>query len=685
MKKFYVFLGFFISILILVPFSAGFAQDANKLHGIKISGNPSTQHRVFIVFKFPPGANEEKIVKGLGGSIRYTYGIVPVIAASIPETAIQGLQNNPNVVAIEAVGQVTATNEVYPWGITKIGSDIVHNEQYNRGFGVKVAIIDTGIDCTHFDLQDNCAGGYDFVNDDYDPYDDHSHGTHVAGIVAADDNYTGIIGVAPDVQLFALKVLDYAGSGWDYDIVAALDWIATYNDSYSDDPIRITNNSYSGSDLNNTTVQTAFDTLASKGVLHVSAAGNSGNVPGRGDNVGYPARFASNIAVAATDDRDKRATFSSTGPDVELSAPGVSIQSTIPGGSFAVKSGTSMASPHVAGVAALVMATGTTDPTEVRNRLVATADDLGDVGKDDKYGWGLVDADEAAYSGQVDTPPVIAITDPIDGAVVKDTYPVIAEATDDSKVSYVTLSINDGTPVSMTPYDGNSWSYDWYTTSVLDGDYILVATATDDATQSTESQAVVVTVNNINDPPIASFTYSCLGLSCDFDAGASSDPDNNIASYSWGFGDEKYAGENVTHTYLTEGSYTVTLTVTDTENLSDEAVNEIYVEEASTFDMHIGVFDMTLKQAGPNDNAIATITVFDNSDSPLEGATVSGTWSVLTNDSDTGVTDSTGTVIISSDKVRNETGLFTFTVESITKDGWNWIVDDPLASGTISN
>lgn len=133
----------------------------------------------------------------------------------------------------------------------------------------------------------------------------------------------------------------------------------------------------------------AFDSTSE--ILHVAAAGNNGNPPGRGDNVGYPAAYDSVIAVAATDQSDKRAKWSSTGPDVELSAPGVAINSTLLGGGYGEKSGTSMASPHVAGVAALVIASGTSDVSGVTAKLQDTADYLGDSWL---YGAGLVDADE---------------------------------------------------------------------------------------------------------------------------------------------------------------------------------------------------------------------------------------------------------------------------------------------------
>jgi subtilisin family serine protease len=552
MRRTSIYIGAVISLLILLLFSTVNAQTGDKLRGIRPSGNVNTPHKVFIVFKAIPGEDDEDFVKGLGGTVKYAYRIVPAIAAEIPEAAIEGLQRNPNVIAIEAVGKVKAIEDSYPWGISRIGSHIVHSNLLNKGYGVRVAIIDSGIDYNHPDLANNYGGGWDFAYDDDDPYDGHSHGTHVAGIVAADDNGSGIIGVAPDVELFALKVLDDSGSGWDYDVVAALDWIAGYNNENSSAPIRITNNSYAGSDLNNTTVQAAFDNLASAGVLHVAAAGNSGTWFGRGDNVGYPARFASVVAVAATDSSDRRAYFSSTGPAVELSAPGVNIESTVPGGGTALKSGTSMASPHVAGVAALVMATGMTDPTTVRDRLKATADDLGATGKDDQYGWGLVDADEAADLGPLlNIPPTAGFSYIISGLVVdfKD------ESSDsDGSIFGWNWSFGDGsTSMAQNPTH----------TYAAGGAYIVTLSVTDDG-GATDSFSDDVTVSNdSNKAPTASFTVTTSELTATF-TDTSTDSDGSVVSWNWDFGDGSTSTvQNPTRTYAAGGAYTVTLSVTD--------------------------------------------------------------------------------------------------------------------------
>ena len=282
----------------------------------------------------------------------------------------------------------------------RIGAGTVHNNP-NKGSGIRVGVLDTGIDYTHPDLDANYAGGYDFVNSDADPMDDHYHGTLVAGAIGAEDNgdnNEGVVGVAPLVRLYALKVLDYRGIGYESDIIAALEW-AVVND------IDVANMSFGASTASiafNNAVTDAYNS----GLLLVAAAGNSGKCNGQGDKVLFPARFNQVVAVAATNQWDGRPCWSSTGPDVELAAPGSGITSTDLSGGYRSVSGTSVASPHVAGTAALVLASGDltdqdgdgdVDNGDVRLKLQSTAEDIGLPAT--WAGYGLVDAYAAASAG----------------------------------------------------------------------------------------------------------------------------------------------------------------------------------------------------------------------------------------------------------------------------------------------
>jgi subtilisin len=360
---------------------------------------------VLIGFNRQPGPAEEALVRRAGGSIKYTYRLVPGIAATLPQAAIDALRRNPNVISVEPDGffhKIDAELD-NTWGVKRIGGGTVHADG-NKGLNVPVAVIDTGIDYKHPDLGGclgagcKVAGGFDFVNNDSDPIDDEGHGTHVAGTVAALDNGVGVVGVAPEAKLYGLKVLNSSGSGSFSDVIEALQWVV-------DNGIKITNNSYGSSGDPGTLVRAAFDNSYAAGVLHIASAGNSGSCAGKNDSVGYPAKYASVVAVAATNQSDARACFSSTGSAVELSAPGVSINSTKMGGGYVVYSGTSMASPHVAGVAALLRNTvDSPSNLEIRSLLASTAQDLGAAGRDALYGFGLVNA--AAAVAALSSSPV---------------------------------------------------------------------------------------------------------------------------------------------------------------------------------------------------------------------------------------------------------------------------------------
>jgi len=392
-------------------------------------GPPDGLVKVLIGFKEKPGPAQQAMVKGVGGKIKYTYHIVDAIAASIPEKAIVALQNNPNVRYVEPDGQVYAleTELESSWGVKRIGAGVVHGDG-NKGTGVYIAIIDSGIDYTHPDLDANYAGGHDFVNDDDDPMDDDGHGTHVAGTVAAEDNDIGVVGVAPEASLYALKVLDSTGRGYVSDVIAAIEWA-------TEKEIQVINMSLGG--RKNISLEWACDLAYSEGLLLVAAAGNSGSVI-------YPAACSSVIAVSATDSNDDLAYFSSTGKQVELAAPGVDINSTLLGGGYGEKSGTSMASPHVAGTAALVWAADADTPLnnyKIREKLQTTAEDIGLSTRE--QGYGLVDAAEAAgVSGEEPEEPTT-------GTMYVESITFSSKVAGPNKFLYTTVEVLDGNDQSL--------------------------------------------------------------------------------------------------------------------------------------------------------------------------------------------------------------------------------------------
>ncbi len=374
---------------------------------------------VLIGFHQPPGDAERALVDGVGGEILRQFHIVDVIAARMTQQAADALAEDARVRYVEPNGPVYALGQTVPWGIDRVFGDQEYSFgtwETTTGAGMAVAVLDTGIDENHKDL--TVITGTNTIDDTHWGDDGHGHGTHVAGTVAALDNDRGVVGVGPDIGLYAVKVLDDGGGGTWESVTAGIEWAVEQG-------VPVLNMSLGGGESQ--TLQDACDAAYGAGHLLVAAAGNDGNPPGRGDNVIYPAGYESVIAVAASDRDDNRAWFSSTGPAVELIAPGVSVLSTVPGDKYEEKSGTSMASPHAAGVAALAWSANTgLDNVEVRGILQETAEDLGL--RSNHQGCGLARADlavaaaldsEPAATGNVDgTVEDAGNSDPIEGASV---------------------------------------------------------------------------------------------------------------------------------------------------------------------------------------------------------------------------------------------------------------------------
>jgi subtilisin family serine protease len=257
---------------------------------------------------------------------------------------------------------------------------------------VLIAVTDTGVDYTHEDLDDGRVRtdmDKDYVNDDDDAMDDHGHGTHVAGTIAAEaNNGLGVAGIMWQAEILPLKVLNSLGIGSSDDIAAAIRYAA-------DQDADVINMSLGDFFCSQTIAEAVNYAYFDQGVVIVAAAGNSGS------SISYPAKHPPVIAVGATDHDDERAYFSSYGDALDVVAPGVGIWSTVPGG-YDTFSGTSMASPHVAGVVGLLLAQRPDlTPGQVREILRQSADDLGEAGFDRYYGYGRVNAYQAL---QMDTP-----------------------------------------------------------------------------------------------------------------------------------------------------------------------------------------------------------------------------------------------------------------------------------------
>jgi subtilisin family serine protease len=277
MKKIVAILMAMMLVISVTVVLAGSAPDKDT----------KTKEPVIIGFKSTPGHADKAMVRGHGGEIKYSYTLINAIAAKLPEPAIENIQKNSRVTYVERDGEVHTLDDELDnsWGVTRIGAGTVHDSG-NKGSGVKVAILDTGIDYEHSDLDGNYKGGYDYVNNDAYPMDDNGHGTHCAGIVAAEDDGAGVVGVAPEADLYAVKVLNSVGRGYESDVLAGIQWSV-------DNGMDVISMSL-GSDVGSIPLEEACNkAYYSSGVLLVAAAGNDGYPSGKGDNVDYPARYDS--------------------------------------------------------------------------------------------------------------------------------------------------------------------------------------------------------------------------------------------------------------------------------------------------------------------------------------------------------------------------------------------------------
>jgi thermitase len=388
-----------------------------------------------IIVKFKPGAaataKAEAHRRG-GGRLKHEIGRTGVELISIPAgteaAALARYKNNPSVLYSEpnyirtiptgmraAAGTTAAPivpgdhNFKEQWGLHNTGqqflclpwlfgdlcfyvgtpdADIDAPEAWATSTGspnVTVAVIDSGVDYTHPDIAPNFAGGQDFFNGDLDPMDDLGHGTHVAGIIAAAMNNPtgdpaapeGVVGVAPNARILAYKVCGADGTCSDFAIEQAIAQAVA-------DHARVINMSFGGPDYSQS-MDEALQAAWAAGLVLVAAAGNNGTT-----DLGYPAALPNVISVGAFDEDDNRASFSTYGDWVDIAAPGNVIMSTYPmdqcalttdpgdTGCYTWLSGTSMASPFVAGAAALVWSRGDVTTNQgVVDVLLGSADPVG--------------------------------------------------------------------------------------------------------------------------------------------------------------------------------------------------------------------------------------------------------------------------------------------------------------------
>ncbi len=332
------------------------------------AASPDEEIRVIIRFKEKPAQSEVDTIRADGANVKHQYKIINGVSARIRAKDIEKIAKRSSV---EMVSPDYEAKIVLDVSAQKIGATNVWNGLNITGKGVNVAVIDTGISNTHPAIK-TVIKEQDFTGEGTD--DLNGHGTHVAGIIASNDaTYKGI---AYNANLIDVKVLNQYGSGWSSDVIAGVDWAVANGADMISMSLGAAITPCDGTD----DLSRAVDNAVSKGVVAVVAAGNSG--PGN-STINSPGCSKNSITVGAVNDNDAIASFSSRGPTgdgrvkPDVVAPGVGIMSTYKG-SFASLSGTSMATPHVSGAAALIMeAEPSLSPDQMKEKLKSTSKNLG--------------------------------------------------------------------------------------------------------------------------------------------------------------------------------------------------------------------------------------------------------------------------------------------------------------------
>ncbi len=428
----------FIFSMCSISFAESFinanVQESKKSQTLAIDKDKIAKDR--IVVKFKKDLDQEKYASKISSSISaksfktnndFGYTKIKLKEGSDVLQTINTLRQDSNV---EYVGPVYKTrilgdssNDPYnneQWGLTVTDSVYAWNKTSQEALGnIVIAVLDTGVDYTHLDLSDsilrdphnNDALGYDYVNDDSHPYDDNGHGTHVAGIIAAlKDNNIGIAGVASGAKILPVKVLDENGEGWSDDIAYGIAYAA-------ENGADIINLSL-GVDGDDPLLEAAIDYAREVyGTVVVAASGND-----FGESISYPAAYSGVIAVGATDQNNNLVSFSNINSDVV--APGEDIISTVPlerdtedgqQDGYTYYSGTSMAAPFVSGLAALILASNSELTNEdIAKIILLSSTDLGDEGRDDEFGWGIINAKRAITLPRLDLDCLYDKEDPTD-------------------------------------------------------------------------------------------------------------------------------------------------------------------------------------------------------------------------------------------------------------------------------
>ena len=596
-----------------------------------------------------PSVVAEQAAAATGGNVLYVYEhAIEGFTIEVPRSAVQSLARRPGVAWVEpdvvvSIAQ-TQGSQPLPTHVDRVEADL--NPITGSLADIDIAIIDTGVWISHSDLNllyaTDCTGAilyptFGGCTASGTLTDQNGHGTHVAGLAAACDNEFGTVGGAPCAGITSIKVLDAGGSGYLGGILAGVDLTAA-NASWLD----VANASW-GFEGTSAALDAAVSGVIEAGVVFVAAAGNSAKdistfspaghpdaitVTALADFDGLPGGLGN--ATCRSDVDDTLADFSNFGAGADIAAPGVCLYSTWLNDGYNTISGTSMAAPVVTGAVARYIAengkpTNRAGVLAIRDALVNGGfDQAGPCGFTDVadgYAEPLLSMSGPAFIGSghcedgpiVNQPPTAAFTWECDGL----TCDFTSTSTDDGPVSH-DWDFGTGTSELANPTH----------TFPSSGDHTVSLTVTDGESLTDSVQQVVsVSEPSPNEAPTASFTFSCDGLVCTFDASSSSDSDGEVVSHAWAFGDGATdSGEKPTHTYADPGTYAVSLAVTDDDDAqsSQESAN------------------VTVSNAGPTAAFTVSCTnltcSFDASSSSDDLGIVSYAWDFGDGSTDSGVT-----------------------------------------------
>ena len=669
----------------------------------------------------------------------YRHAIDGYTAAMSPASAAR-VAADPRVAYVERDGRVFATAQTMPTGVDRIdvdASSVVSINGVDDAVNVDIAILDTGIDRGHADLRVsggwNCAkGGPGNKTCDIEGYDDgHGHGTHVAGTAAALDNGDGVVGVAPGARLWAVRVLDNNGSGWWSWVIAGIDKVAENAGT-----IEVANMSLGGTGYSQA-MHDALKNATGKGVYFAVAAGNNGkNVYGADNTFGtsddyVPAAYPEVATISALADSDGApggtgpttsygkddsfASFSnfstgvvasnpvsSPGAAIDLLMPGVSIRSTYKGGGYATMSGTSMASPHGAGLAALHIATHGRATTAAGVATIRQA--LIDGGKDQASGvrldWPATEPDtkpeRLGWSGS-STPPEPSSVDAVDDAYATDEDTalvlaapgVLANDTDSDGAGASSASLVTGPSKGAVALSADG-SFTYTPTANVNGTDTFTYRAAESDGPDTDVATVTITIHPVNDAPVAvndspttsvgtAVAVAVLANDVDVDVDALVVGTFSAASANGG-GVTLNADNTLTYTPPPGFTGTDTLTYQAHDGLlnSNTATVTVTVSESAT---SASVSSIQYSTTGGKSGALhlqVLVMVVDNLGNPASGASVSiridnttGVYGTAT-----GTTGSDGTVLFKANNAPSD--CYATTVTNLAASGLTWDGATPL-------